>query len=304
MAEALAFLNGRFVPAAEAVLPVYDAGFVQGTTVAEQLRTFGGKLFRLEAHLQRLMHSLGIVGVEPGYTTTELAATAQELVARNHAVLAAGDDLGLAMFVTPGVYPTMVASPYPGPTVCMHTNPLPFHFWADKYRGGETLVTTHVQQVSSHCWPPELKCRSRMHYYLADRAAREINPRARAILCDADGFVTEATTANLLIYRRDAGLITPPRHKILPGISMATLADLAAKLEIPFLERDFTPADMLAADEVLLTSTSPCVLPVINVNGSPIGGGVVGPIHRRLLAAWSEHVGVEIVEQAARFARR
>lgn len=304
MAEQAAFLNGRFVPAAEAVLPVYDAGFVQGTTVAEQLRTFGGKLFRLEAHLQRLAHSLDIVGVEPGYSMDELGSIAQELVARNHALLAAGDDLNLTMFVTPGVYPTMVPPPHPGPTVCMHTSPLPFRFWVDKYSQGERLVTTHVEQVSSRSWPPELKCRSRMHYYLADRAARAIDPTARAIMLDSDGFVTEATTANLLIYRSGEGLIAPPRHKILPGISMATLADLATELGIPCRERDFTPAEMTAADEVLLTSTSPCVLPVVSVDGSPIHGGQPGEVYRLLLAAWGEHVRLDIAGQARTFANR
>jgi branched-subunit amino acid aminotransferase/4-amino-4-deoxychorismate lyase len=64
--EPQAFLNGRFVPASEAMLPVYDAGFVLGTTVAEQMRTFGGRLFRLDAHLARLSHSLEIVGVDLG----------------------------------------------------------------------------------------------------------------------------------------------------------------------------------------------------------------------------------------------
>ncbi len=203
MTEPEAFLNGRFVPQSAATLPVYDAGFVLGITVAEQLRTFGGELFRVEAHLQRLARSLAIVGVAPGLELKELSDNARELARRNHRLLAAGDDLGLCMFVTPGAYPTMAPLGKQGPTVVMHTFPAAFHLWADKYETGESLTTTPVQQVPSACWPVELKCRSRMHYYLADQAARKIDPKSRAVMLDEDGYVTESTTANLLIYYKD-----------------------------------------------------------------------------------------------------
>src|SRR5262245_23437102 len=102
MSQPQAFLNGRFVPASEAVVAVTDAGFVQGATVAEQLRTFGGRLFRLEAHLARLARSLAIVEVQSPLSCEELATAASQLVAHNHALIAPGDDLGMAIFVTPG----------------------------------------------------------------------------------------------------------------------------------------------------------------------------------------------------------
>src|SRR5438034_2991391 len=104
MNQPLAYFNGRFLPVSQVAIPLYDAGFVQGVTVAEQLRTFGGKLFRLERHLERLGRSLRIVDVDSGCAPAELAAAARELVAKNHALLAPGDDLGLSIFVTPGPY--------------------------------------------------------------------------------------------------------------------------------------------------------------------------------------------------------
>ena len=109
MSQPIAFLNGQWIPASAAAVSVSDAGFVQGTTVAEQLRTFAGKLFRLHDHLARLAHSLEIVGVDPGMSLDELGRTAEELAARNHALLAPGDDLGLSIVVTPGVYSTFAA---------------------------------------------------------------------------------------------------------------------------------------------------------------------------------------------------
>ena len=122
MSEPLAYLNGRYLPFSQAAISVTDGGFVQGVTVAEQLRTFGGKLFRLEQHLARLARSLAIVGIELGMPVEKLGEIARDLAAKNHALLELGDDLGLSMFVTPGPYSTFSAGGVvPGPTVGIHT---------------------------------------------------------------------------------------------------------------------------------------------------------------------------------------
>ena len=304
MDEPVAFLNGRWIPASAASVSVGDAGFVQGVTVAEQLRTFAGKVFHLDNHLARLAHSLEIIGLDPGLTNDRFAALAEEIVARNHPLLAPNDDLGLSIFVTPGGYP---AYPPPGPrrpTVCLHTYPLPFQLWAEKYRTGQALVTTAVEQVSPRSWPPGLKCRSRMHYYLADRQAAATDPGARALLLDAQGFVSEASTANLLIYTTAEGLASPPSAKILRGISLSVAIDLARRLGVATIERDLSTDDVASADEVLLTSTPLCLLPVTRLNGKPIGSGRPGALFHRLMAGWSELAGVDIVVQATRKARR
>ncbi len=303
-----AFLNGQLIPAAQATLQVYDAGFVLGVTVAEQVRTFAGHLFRLEQHLKRLAHSLAIIDVDPGISMSELEKAAVKLAKRNHALMDEGDDLGLSIFVTPGPYSTMAAvadeAGTTGPTVCMHTYPLPFQLWADKYESGQSLVISDIKQVPATCWPSELKCRSRMHYYLADSKARQVQPDARALLLDCDGFVLEASTANIVIYDRDEGIVSPPKEKILPGVSVATVTDLAAELGIPFLHRSLAVDDVLHADEVMLCSTSPCVWPVLDVDGRVIGEGRPGEIFESLLAAWSDLVNMDIKTQARRFATR
>ena len=273
MNEPQAYLNGRFLPASQAVVPVFDGGFVQGTTVAEQLRTFAGQLFRLDAHLERLFHSLAIVEIDCGMPGDELARVASELAEHNHALLAPGDDLGLVMFVTPGAYPPMVSGRSPGPTVCLHTFPLRFELWAHKYQTGEQLATTDVEQVSAGCWPPELKCRSRMHYYLADRQARARYPDSRALLVDREGFVTETTTSNFVLVEPSGRLAIPPAAKTLPGISLSVLVELADQLGIAHVERDIAAGDVSAAAEAFVTGTSVCTLPVTSFNGQPIGSG-------------------------------
>ena len=303
--EPIAWLHGRWLPASQATVSVYDSGFLLGATVAEQLRTFGGKVFRLEMHLDRLARSLAIVGVDAGLARGELAGIASELAARNHKLLDPADDLGLTIFVTPGPNPAFAAlAPHQGPTVCVHTQPLPFAGWAGKYESGDALVITDVRQIPAACWPPELKCRSRMHYFLADRDARQRQSGARALVLDERGLVTEASSANILAYCRGEGLISPPAERILPGVTVAVVEELAGQLGIPFVHRDLTPDDVAGADEVLLCSTSPCVWSVTQLDGQPIADGKPGPIARRLREAFSRLVGLDIEAQAKRFASR
>lgn len=298
MPEPIAYLNGRRVPLSQAAVGVFDGGFVQGTTVAEQLRTFGGKLFRLDLHLQRLARSLEIVGVDSGMSLDDLGRIATELAAENYALLSLGEDLGVTIFITPGIYPAYAAlARERGPTVCVHTQPLPLAHIAELHERGQKLVTTDVMQVPRACWPPELKCRSRMHYFLADRRAGEIEPGARALVLDEDGFITEASTANVLVFECGS-LVSPPREKILPGVTVAVVEELAKSLGIPFLHRDLSPDNAAKADEVLLCSTTPCVWSVTHLNGKPIGRGRPGSVAVRLRDAWSQMVGIDIEKQA------
>ena len=304
MLEPQAYFNGDWIPASSAGIPITDAGFVLGVTIAEQLRTFSGHIFRLEDHLDRLDHALRVIGVDPGLNRRQWIAIAQELVERNSQFLTPGDDWGLSIFVTPGIYHSYGSSEDTRPTVCLHTYPLSFHLWAEKYRTGQALVTTPIEQVPPLCWPPEIKCRSRMHYYLADKLALKKDPGARAVLLDREGYILETSTANVLIYRNGEGLISPSKDKILHGISRAVVYEIAGRLGISCHERNLTPDDLVSADEIILTSTPMCLLPVTRFNGQPIGGGRPGEISQKLLADWSKIAGLDIVGQAERFARR
>jgi len=303
--EPLAYLNGRYVPLSQAAIGVFDVGFLQGVTVAEQLRTFGGRLFRLDLHLARLARSLELIGVEPDMPVGEIGKIATALVEQNRVLLDPDDDLGATIFVTPGMSPTYAAvAPDTGPTVCVHTQPLTFGAWAVKYETGDSLVVTDIRHVPAECWPPELKCRSRMHFYLADKQARERERGARALLLDERGFVTEASTANVVVYHADRGLISPPREHILPGVTVAVLEELASQLGLAFGHNELRVDDVADADEVLLCSTSPCIWSVTRLNGQPMSGGKPGPVSRRLRQAWGEMVGLDIEAQARRFASR
>jgi branched-subunit amino acid aminotransferase/4-amino-4-deoxychorismate lyase len=251
-----------------------------------------------------LRRSLEIIGMQSQVDLGLLAESAARVAAHNMGFLPAGSDLGLSIFVTPGAYPAMAAdlpATQCGPIVCIHTYRLPFHLWADKYVQGQALATTDIRQVPSSCWPAELKCRSRMHYYLADRQAMQRHADARALLQDQDGFVTEASTANVMAYWSSRGIVSPPHQKILPGISMAVATELAQEQGLAVSQQDLTVDELLRADEILLSSTTVCLLPVVRVNGHSIGNGRPGNVFGQLMDAWAKRVGLDIQQQALRF---
>jgi branched-subunit amino acid aminotransferase/4-amino-4-deoxychorismate lyase len=262
-----------------------------------------GRLFELDRHLMRLERSLEVVGITPPESFSAIAQVAEELAAQNGALLPAGADLGLAILVTPGPYATLAIGAAAGATLCLHTYPLPFPLWAQQYETGQSLVIPDVRQVPASCWPPEIKCRSRMHYFLADRQAGHRESGARALMLDLDENVTETSTSNVLVYIESEGLISPPHDWILPGISLAVSRELAEELGVQCLERRLTVAEVKRADEVLLTSTPYCLLPAVSLDGAPIRDGKPGPLYRKLLSAWNERTGVDLAEQAAKFGR-
>ncbi|MCI0332282.1 MAG: aminotransferase class IV, partial [Planctomycetes bacterium] len=221
-----------------------------------------------------------------------------EFVERNRSQISPDDDWSVLAFATPGI------AGAGKPTVCVHGYPLQFARWASQYDDGVGVVISDVRQISPHTLPPELKCRSRMHFYLADRRAGAVQPGGRAVLLDEDGFVAEATTANVLAYRAGEGLVSPPHEHILFGVSLGVVQELAAKLGVPFIKRSLAVEELYTADEAMLTSTSVCLLPIVACDGRPIGNGRPGEMYRRLLAAWSEMVGVDVAEQARRIAAR
>jgi branched-subunit amino acid aminotransferase/4-amino-4-deoxychorismate lyase len=298
MSTALAYLNGNWIPSSQLSIAVDDIGFMVGATVTERLRTFRGQVFRLQEHLTRLRGSLEIVGLDSQSIADEVGHAIVDFLKRNGNLIDAEDDWGIAVFATPGVAGTGK------PTVCVHGHPLPFRQWATQFEAGVRVVVSDHRQVPVNCWPAELKCRSRMHYYLADREAANRSPGARAMILDQNGYIAESTTANVLVYREGEGLISPPLDHILAGVSLGVMKELAAVLNMPFTMRPLTVDDFRTSDEAMLTSTSICLLPIVECDGQPIGKGQPEPIYRQLLATWSNLVGLDVAAQAKRFANR
>jgi len=299
-AESLVYLNGRFVPASQAHLAIFDAGVVLGATVTEMTRTFRHEPWRLEDHLARLYRSLRYTRMDIGLALDEFVRLSRELVAHNGGLIHAQDELGLIHFVTAGEFPVYAGSAGRSarttPTVCAHTFPMPFEFWVKKLTSGQHLVTPAIRHVPPQCYDPKMKYRSRMHYYLADQEARLVDPDAAALLLDLQGNVTETSGANFLLVDRGT-IVSPTTVNTLPGISRAMVIQLAAQLGIPFVERDLQVYDVINASEAFTASTPYCLLPVTRINGLSIGDGQPGPIFQALMNAWSAAVGLDIGQQ-------
>jgi branched-subunit amino acid aminotransferase/4-amino-4-deoxychorismate lyase len=297
MSSPQAYLNGRWVSSEELKIPVGDAGVLFGAAVSERLRTFRGRVFRLDEHWARMRQSMEIVGLDADKIISQIVQVPAEFVERNRDLIDPDDDWSLTAFATPGDSES-------NRSTCVYGFPIRFDQFAAAYDAGLPAIISDIRQVPDNCWPSKLKCRSRMHYFLADRHAQQKQRGARPILLDQDGYVAESTTANVLIYRDGEGLSSPPDDHILVGISLGVVHELAGRLGIPFMRRRITADELRTADEVMLTSTSICLLPVVQCDGRPLGTGTPGPTCRRLLAAWGDMVGVDVAAQARRFASR
>lgn len=315
MPDAFAYLNGSYVPYAEAKLPVWDYAVVQGVTVTDMIRTFAGEPFRLEQHLRRFAASREAVGIELLENDSRLTQIVREVITRNRARVPPGGDCGVLLFATPGVYTGYMGFVLPPgesisstnlswarPTLCVHPFTLAFKRFHLSYGNGVALAIPKVRQIPDWSIPPSIKYRSRLHWYLAEREARAIDPVASALLLDEHGCVTETATGNLFIVRK-GHLLTPRAETTLGGVSQEFVMELARAAGLPVERADLTAEFVGRADEAFLTSTTYCVMPVTRLDNVPIGDGRPGPITQRMLQLWSEAVGFNLREQAERMSQ-
>lgn len=300
MSEPVVFLNGIFVPASKASLPIYDAGIVLGATVTEMTRTFKQKPYRLEDHMSRLYRSMKYVRFETDISQKEMTNYTLELIGKNSKLIGPKDELGIIHFVTAGIFHIYAGSAGGAekmtPTVCIHSFKMPFSIFAPAFNSGVHVVTPSNRHVPPQCIDPKMKYRSRLHYWLAEKEAQLVDPKAATLLLDLDGNITETSGANILIVR-DGIIKSPTTRNILPGISRQTVIEMAQELKIKFVEQDLQVHDVCNADEAFLTTTPVCIEPVVKINGMQIGSGKMGPICKKLLDLWSKKVGIDIVAQ-------
>jgi branched-chain amino acid aminotransferase len=297
--EPIAILNGRVLPVSQAAMSVFDLGFVHGAAVGDMIRTFRHVPFRLDDHLARLRTGIDALGIDAAPTDNEYRDAVREVVKHNAALISQDGDLGIIVFATAGWNPSYLAATdivVPTCTWGVHTFPLPFGLVSEKMRHGQHLVIPPVKHIPAECLDGRIKWRNRVQWFLADRAARKIDPAASALLVDFNGHVTETSTANFFIVR-DGRLLTPRPENALDGISRRVVFELAAELGIRCEFADIAPEDAATAEEAFTSSTSVCLMPVATINGRRIGGETPGPVYRRLMEAWNRLVGLDVVGQ-------
>lgn len=298
-ASHLVYLNGEYVPAHEAKISIFDAAVMLGDTVTESTRTFAHKPFKLVEHIDRLYRSLKVTRINPGLTPAEMYNLSLQVLETNLPKVTPGMDLWLVHNISRGLFvagadPTKQRSQA---TIIIHTAPLLLTDWAGFYTEGCHAVTPFSRAVPPEALDARIKNRSRMAYTLAEMEVKLVDPQAQSILLDIHGNVAENKGGNFFIYS-EGMLKTPQARSALAGISRATVLELAAQLNIPIEVTDFQPYDIYTADEAFFTSTPYCIMPATKFNGLPVGDGQVGPVTKRLLQAWSDLVGVDIIAQA------
>ncbi len=298
MAEYTTYFNGEWVPFSQVKIDPMDRGFLVGDVVFDVARTFNGKSFRMQEHIDRLYRSLKFVRIDAGLSPDEMLAISEEVITRNEHLRETVGDFTVTQFITRG--PGRWAHQAGPPAVCVKVLPVVFERYARLYNDGAHGVITRTRSYPSESLDPKVKNYSRMNFNLAELEAADVDPEAWPILTDLDGNLTEGTGYNFFMVM-DGVVRTPGDRSILQGVSRGMILDLVEQLDIPVVEEDLQPYDLYTADEVFFSGTSPCVLPVTRVDKRQISDGKPGPITQQLLSEWSEMVGVNIVEQAQRF---
>jgi branched-chain amino acid aminotransferase len=297
----LVYINGDLFPPDEAKISIFDAAVMLGDTVTESTRTFRHVPFKLDLHMDRLYKSLKVTRIDPGLSREELTAATLGLLETNLRAVPPDEDVWIVHNISrgrsiAGSDPTKQRS---RATVIIHTQPMILTDWAPFYTHGCHAVTPMSRAVPSQALDARIKNRSRMAYTLAEMEVKLVDPQAQGILLDLDGNVAENKGGNFFIVSEGV-LKTPPTRNALAGVSRATVLELAEAQGIPTQVVDFQLYDIYTADEAFFTSTPYCIMPATKINGLPVGDGQVGSVTKRLLAAWSELVGMDIVAQGLR----
>ena len=300
MSEFIAYFNGEWVPNSEVVISPFDRGFTMGDAVFDVERTFDGKVFRLEDHMDRLYRSLQYARMDAGMSQDEMTELTLELVRRNEAARPTVGDFMVRQVVTRG--PTDTGSQGNvtddlTATVINIVTPVDFASYAHYYEKGAAVVIPSARSYSSDSVDPKAKHYSRANFVQAQLQVADIDPHGYPVMLDQQGNLTESVAANFFIVTENV-IRTSKDSSILQGISRKVTLELAEQLEIEIVEEDLQPYDAYTADEAFLASSSYQLLPVNTVDKRRVGDEVPGPISRQLLAAWSEMAGLDIVDQA------
>ena len=270
------YLNGEFLPLADAKIPVLDRGFIYGDGVYEVVPVYGRKPFRMPQHLRRLQYSLDGIRLRNPHPE-RWAALITDLIARQPF-----EDQAVYLQVTRGVAKRDHAFP-PGvaPTVFMMSNPLVLPT-PEQVERGVAVVTAQDNR-----W---LRCDLKTTSLLGNVLMRQLAVDRDAVetVMFRDGHLTEASASNVLVVR-DGVIVAPPKDNlILPGITYDAALDIAHDIGAPLEVRAVTHAEAMGAQEMWLSSSSKEVLAVVSVDGRPFAGGRPGPVFRRVWAAFQQ----------------
>ncbi len=296
----VAYFNGRIVPEREVVVPFRDRGFKYGDAAFDMTRTFRGRPFRLEEHVERLYRSLRYLRINPGLSCAEMVAASEEVLERNRHFLTPETDYWLGQRVSRGVDAVGDEGwDHTGPNVIVECVPLPLKARARLFRDGIDIVVPPTRRVAPEALSPRAKTHNYLNLITADMEAKAQDKEAWSVLLDAEGHLAEGIGSNIFVVR-DGAVSTPHARWVLPGVSRAMVIGLCGELGIACRAADLDLYDAATADEIFMTSTSLCLCPVRSIGGRVLPAPLPGPVTRRLSEAYAHEVGCDFVAQYLR----
>jgi D-alanine transaminase len=274
----LVWLNDRLLPLDQARISPLDRGFLFGDGVYEVLPVYGGRAYRLDAHLDRLERSLRAIRMAPPLDRAGWLAVFGPLVHGN-----GGGDLLLYVQVTRGAEAERSHVPRAGtpPTVFACVSPLPPQPAAAVDCGTQAITAADLRWARCDIKSISLLGNLLHRWQAADAGASE------TILL-REGWLTEGSTSSAHVVKAGRILTPPQTNAILPGTTGGVVRELAARAAIPSERRPVAEAELRAADEIIIASAGAGIRAVLRLDGQPVGGGQPGPVFRRIHAGFHE----------------
>jgi branched-chain amino acid aminotransferase len=279
--QAIVNVNGRITDERQAVVSVFDHGFLYGEGVYETLRTYNRKPFLLDRHLRRLRTSASMIELGVPLSDEQFAAQVDETVDHAARTAATGSEWYIRVLLTRGVGElTYDPAACPAPSVVLivkpHVEPP-----ALAYEQGVKVIFSSVVRNHPDTVNPMIKSNNLLNCALAmqegfKRGAFEV------IMRNYRGEVAECALSNIFIVSRGTALTPPLSAGLLPGITREFLFDVGQAAGVPMKEAVLHDDDVFGADEVFLTGTTREIVPIVEVDGRPIGSGLPGSITRKL----------------------
>lgn len=285
MPELLIWIDGKLVPKSQATVSVYDHGLLYGDGCFEGIRSYGGRIFKLGAHLRRMWLSSEKIRLNPAYTQAQVGDAIRETLVANGIA-----DGYIRLIFTRGVG-TLGLNPFTCPTPGTIIIADKIQLYPEKlYREGMKIIVAKRPRVPIACLDPAVKSLNYLNNILAKIEAIEADV-LEAIMLNTEGFVSECTGDNIFTIK-DGVVSTPaPQAGMLYGITRQFVIDtLCPALGVRCVERMMRLPELLAADEVFLTGTAAEIIGVSQIDHHRIGAGKVGPVTAKLEKAFRERV--------------
>jgi branched-chain amino acid aminotransferase group I len=283
-ADILIHVGGELLPREQAKVSVFDSSVQGGDAVWEGLRVYHGRIFELDAHLDRLFDSakaMAFVGTPTRAEVKEAIFTTLRANDMRHAV-------HIRLTLTRGKKVTSGMSPQLNQSgTCL----IVLAEWKEPVydQDGIRLITSSIRRNSPQCIDSKIHHNNLINNILAKIEAN-VAGVDDAVMLDLNGFVSETNATNLFLVRRGV-LLTPHADSCLPGITRGVVMQLAQTNGLPLSERNITLAEVYSADELFTTGTMGELAPVLAVDGRIIGNGLVGPVTRRFQTLYRQQAG-------------